>query len=140
MLKKILTYSICLILLLESLAFAEEFRFSPRTNKAHLIRWRSWSLEMFDEAQKKHKLILLSISAVWCHWCHIMDETTYSNLELIDFINDNFIPVRVDADMRPDIDSLYNQGGWPSTTILTPQGEVISGGTYIPPEEMLARL
>jgi hypothetical protein len=69
-----------------------------------------------------------------------MDETTYSNEEIIGFINEHFIPVRVDADMRPDIDSLYNQGGWPSTAILTPQGEVISGGTYIPPEEMLARL
>ncbi len=140
MLKKILTYSICLILLLEGLAFAEEFRFSPRTNKAHLIRWRSWGLEIFDEAQKKHELILLSISAVWCHWCHIMDETTYSDLELIDFINDNLIPVRVDADMRPDIDSLYNQGGWPSTVILTPEGEVISGGNYLSPEELMGRL
>jgi uncharacterized protein YyaL (SSP411 family) len=69
-----------------------------------------------------------------------MDETTYSDQEIINFINKNFIPVRVDADARPDIDSLYNQGGWPSTAILTPQGEVISGGTYIPPEEMLRRL
>src|SRR5512143_192641 len=105
MLKKILTYSICMILLLEGLVFAEEFRFSPHANKAHLIRWRSWGHEMFDEAQNKDKLILLSLSAVWCHWCHIMDETTYSNLDLIDFINNDFIPVRVDADMRPDIDS-----------------------------------
>ncbi|HXY55199.1 MAG TPA: DUF255 domain-containing protein [Nitrospirota bacterium] len=140
MLKKILTYGMCMVLLLEGLAFAEEFRFSPRTNKANLIRWRSWGHEMFDEAQKKHKLILLSLSAVWCHWCHIMDETTYSDPELIDFINNNVIPVRVDADMRPDIDSLYNQGGWPSTVILTPEGEVISGGNYLPPEELIGRL
>lgn len=140
MLKKILTYSICMILLLEGLVFAEEFRFSPHANKAHLIRWRSWGHEMFDEAQNKDKLILLSLSAVWCHWCHIMDETTYSNLDLIDFINNDFIPVRVDADMRPDIDSLYNQGGWPSTVILTPGGEVISGGNYLSPEELMGRL
>jgi uncharacterized protein YyaL (SSP411 family) len=140
MLKKILAYGICTILLLEGPVFASEFRFSPRPNKAHLVQWRTWGHEVFDEAQKKNKLILLSLSAVWCHWCHVMDETTYSDLELIDFINNNFIPVRVDADMRPDIDSLYNQGGWPSTVILTPEGEVISGGNYLPPEELLGRL
>ena len=119
---------------------ASEFRFSSRPNKAGLVQWRDWSPETLKEARSKDRLNLLSLSAVWCHWCHVMDETTYSNEEIIAFINEHFIPVRVDADMRPDIDSLYNQGGWPSTAILTPQGEVISGGTYIPPEEMLARL
>jgi uncharacterized protein len=119
---------------------ASDFRFSPRPNKAHLVQWRSWGPEALEEARKKNRLVLLSLSAVWCHWCHVMDETTYSNDEIISYINEHFIPVRVDADLRPDIDSLYNQGGWPSTAILTPQGEVISGGSYLPPEEMLARL
>ncbi len=119
---------------------ASDFRFSPRPNKAHLVQWRNWGPEALEEAQKKNRLVLLSLSAVWCHWCHVMDETTYSNDEIISYINEHFIPVRVDADLRPDIDSLYNQGGWPSTAILTPQGEVISGGDYFPPEEMLARL
>jgi uncharacterized protein len=119
---------------------ASDFRFSPRPNKAHLVQWRSWGPEALEEARKKNRLVLLSLSAVWCHWCHVMDETTYSNDEIISYINEHFIPVRVDADLRPDIDSLYNQGGWPSTAILTPQGEVISGGSYLPPEEMLGRL
>jgi len=131
---------LCCVLLFYHAAHASDFRFSPRPNKAHLIQWRTWGKEAFDEAQKEDKLILLSLSAVWCHWCHVMDETTYSDQEIITFINDNFIPVRVDADMRPDIDTLYNQGGWPSTAILTPRGEVISGGNYIPQEEMLGRL
>ncbi len=138
--KKIFLPVLCCILLLCYSAPASDFRFSPRPNKAHLIQWRTWGRELFDEAQKKNKLILLSLSAIWCHWCHVMDETTYSDQEIISFINDNFMPVRIDADMRPDIDALYNQGGWPSTAILTPQGEVISGGNYIPPEEMLGRL
>jgi uncharacterized protein len=138
--KKILLSVLCYVLLLCHVAPASDFRFSPRPNKAHLIQWRTWSQELFDESQKKNKLILLSLSAIWCHWCHVMDETTYSDQEIIGFINDNFIPVRVDSDMRPDIDTLYNQGGWPSTAILTPQGEVISGGNYIPPGEMLGRL
>jgi uncharacterized protein YyaL (SSP411 family) len=138
--KKIVLSVFCCVFLLCHASRAADFRFSPRLNKAHLIQWRTWGEGVFDEAQKKNKLILLSLSAIWCHWCHVMDETTYSDQEIISFINDNFIPVRVDADMRPDIDTLYNQGGWPSTAILTPQGEVISGGNYIPPEEMLGKL
>jgi uncharacterized protein YyaL (SSP411 family) len=137
--KRIFVQIFCFILACQS-AGASEFRFSSRPNKADLVQWRAWGPEMLEEARKKDRLILLSLSAVWCHWCHVMDETTYSDRTVIDFINEHFIPVRVDADMRPDIDSLYNQGGWPSTAILTPQGEVISGGNYLPPEEMLARL
>ena len=137
---KKITAIIFSLMLVYHFAGASEFRFSSRPNKAGLVQWRDWSPETLKEARSKDRLILLSLSAVWCHWCHVMDETTYSNEEVIAFINEHFIPVRVDADMRPDIDSLYNQGGWPSTAILTPQGEVISGGTYIPPEEMLARL
>lgn len=113
-----------------------DFRFSPKPNNARLIRWRHWEREALEEAGKRGTLILLSISAVWCHWCHVMDETTYSDLEVIDFINRNLIPIRIDADLRPDIDSLYNQGGWPSTLILTPDGEILYGGTYISPQDM----
>ncbi len=132
--------AVILLLVCSHMATAADFRFSPRPNKANLIQWRDWGQHAFDEAKRMNKLILLSLSAVWCHWCHIMDETTYSDPAVIDFINNNFIPIRVDADLRPDIDSLYNQGGWPSTAILTPQGEVMSGGNYFPPEEMLGRL
>jgi uncharacterized protein YyaL (SSP411 family) len=114
-----------------------DFRFSPHFNKASLIQWRSWNMLTLEEAKRENKPILLSLSAVWCHWCHVMDETTYSDDGVIRFINENFIPVRVDADMRPDIDTFYNQGGWPSTLVLTAAGDVIHGGTYIPSEEMV---
>jgi uncharacterized protein YyaL (SSP411 family) len=138
-LRNILTV-ICTLILLARSAPAADFRFSPDPNKAHLIHWRAWGPEALEEAKKQDRLVLLSLSAVWCHWCHVMDETTYSNEGIIAFINEHFIPIRVDSDMRPDIDALYNQGGWPSTVIMTPQGELLSGGTYIPPEEMLGRL
>ena len=138
--KKLLANTVIFLLLLESAALAFDFRFSPRPNAAHLVQWREWGEAAFAEAKAGDKLILLSLSAVWCHWCHVMDETTYSDTAIIRYINERFIPVRVDADLRPDVDSLYNQGGWPSTAILTPQGEVIDGGNYIPPEEMLQML
>ena len=92
-----------------------DFRFSPRPNRAQLIAWRSWGAPAFVEAREQDKPILLSISAAWCHWCHVMDETTYSDDAIIDTINRGYIPVRVDSDRRPDINHRYNRGGWPTT-------------------------
>jgi uncharacterized protein YyaL (SSP411 family) len=140
MLRKLAISVVLVIFFLNQVALSAEFRFSPWPNKAHLIKWRQWGNESFDEAKRDDKLILLSLSAVWCHWCHVMDETTYSDIDIIDYINKNFVPVRVDANMRPDVDSLYNQGGWPSTIILTPEGEIVQGGTYISQEAMIAWL
>ncbi len=135
--KKIVVVMVSLLLILSQLAAAAEFRFSPRPNKADQIPWRPWSQESLREAERLQRPVLLALSAVWCHWCHVMDETTYSDPAVIAFIQKNFIAVRVDADRRPDIDAQYNQGGWPSTVILTPAGEVIAGATYLPPDEML---
>ena len=113
-----------------------KFHFSPRPNRAHEIHWREWGEDAFREAEATGKPVLLSLSAVWCHWCHVMDETTYSDEGVIAFLNEHFIPVRVDNDQRPDINARYNMGGWPTTAFLTPDGEVLAGGTYIPPEQM----
>jgi uncharacterized protein len=110
------------------------FHFSPRPNRAHEIAWRSWSTETFAEAQAADKPILLSLSAVWCHWCHVMDETSYSDSDVIATINKAFIPIRVDADQRPDINARYNAGGWPTTAFLTPDGSILNAQTYLPPE------
>ena len=135
--RKFAAVILSIFIFISQTALASDLRFSPRPNKADRINWRQWDNGPFSEAKKLHKPVLLALSAVWCHWCHVMDETTYSDADIISFINDNFIPVRVDADMRPDIDNLYNQGGWPSTLVLTAEGNIISGGTYIPAEDML---
>ncbi len=113
-----------------------EFRFSPRANRAGEIKWRSWGDAAFGEAREQNKPVLLAISAVWCHWCHVMDETSYSTADIIDVINDKYVPIRVDNDERPDVNRRYNMGGWPSTVFLTPEGEIIHGGTYVPPDQM----
>lgn len=96
-----------------------------------------WGEEAFQRAEREDKPILLSISALWCHWCHVMDKTTYSDPKVIELVENNFIPVRVNTDMRPDINDRYNMGGWPSTAFLTPSGEIITGGTYIAPDLMV---
>jgi uncharacterized protein YyaL (SSP411 family) len=112
------------------------FHFSPRPNRAAEIKWREWSDDAFREAREQNKPLLLAISAVWCHWCHVMDETSYSDEGVITFINERFIPVRVDNDQRPDINARYNMGGWPTTAFLTPDGDILAGATYIPPDQM----
>ena len=119
---------------------AEEFHFSPRPNRAAEIKWHAWSKEAFEEARLARKPVLLSISAVWCHWCHVMDETTYSHPSVIDIINRDYVPVRVDNDVRPDINQRYNMGGWPTTAFLTSSGDILTGATYLPPDEMASAL
>jgi uncharacterized protein YyaL (SSP411 family) len=117
-----------------------EFHFSPRPNRAAEIKWHRWSQDAFDEARHTGRPILLSISAVWCHWCHVMDETTYSHPAVIDLINREYVPVRVDNDVRPDINQRYNMGGWPSTAFLTASGDILTGATYMPPDQMASAL
>jgi hypothetical protein len=104
--------------------------------QAAKIKWLDWSDETFRRAREENKPILLDISAVWCHWCHRLDHDTYSVPDIARYIESNFIPIRVDTDKRPDINHRYNMGGWPTTAFLTPDGRVIGGGTYIPPDQM----
>ncbi len=100
------------------------------------IKWQSWSKEAFEKSRIERKPILLDIFGSWCHWCHVMDKTSYSDQSVIDLVTKNFVPVRVDTDKRPDVNRRYNMGGWPSTVFLDSEGKVITGGTYIPPQQM----
>jgi len=104
------------------------------------IRWSRWSKEAFERAKSEDKLIFLDISATWCHWCKVMEETTYSDKDVIDMLNTRFVPIYVDSDMRPDINDRYNQGGWPSIAVLTPDGDVLNGGTTMSSKDLLALL
>ncbi len=104
------------------------------------VRWREWGDEAFQEAERRGVPILLDIGAVWCHWCHVMDRTTYGDAEVARLIEESYVPVKVDNDRRPDINRRYNMGGWPSTAFLTPTGEILTGGTYFPPETMRSLL
>lgn len=100
------------------------------------VAWLPWSSDAFTRARAERKPVLLSISATWCHWCHEMDRTSYADPSIISLITTRFIPIRVDADARPDISERYNLGGWPTTTFLTPDGAILAGGTFVPVERM----
>jgi uncharacterized protein len=111
------------------------------------VAWQEWGEEAFARARAEDKPILLDIGAVWCHWCHVIDRESYDDARLAELINRLYIPVKVDRDERPDVDSRYQTavaamsggGGWPLTVFLLPDGRPFYGGTYFPPEDAMGR-
>ena len=111
------------------------------------IAWYPWGPEPFREAARRHRPILLDIGAVWCHWCHVMDEGTYADAEVARRLAASFVAIKVDRDEHPEVDRRYQrevailtgEGGWPLTAFLTPEGRLFLGGTYFPPEDGLGR-
>jgi uncharacterized protein YyaL (SSP411 family) len=100
------------------------------------IEWLEWNDESFATAVEQEKPVFLFISATWCRWCRAMDQETFTEPGVVELIRKEFIPIRVDKDRRPDINARYNMGGWPSTAFLTPEGEVITGGTFFYAQEL----
>jgi uncharacterized protein YyaL (SSP411 family) len=104
------------------------------------IRWQPWNTATFALARKLKRPMLIDIGAVWCHWCHVMDQTTYADAKVAAMVNDHFVPVKVDTDERPDIDGYYQMaaqnfsaGGWPLTCFTTPDGAPVLIAGYLPP-------
>ena len=107
------------------------------------VAWQPWGPQAYELARRLDRPIWLDIGAIWCHWCHVMDRESYENPEIAVLINENFVPIKVDRDERPDIDGRYQAahaalngrgGGWPLTMFLTPDGIPFAGGTYFPPD------
>jgi uncharacterized protein len=105
------------------------------------VHWRPWGRAALDEAKSANKPILLSIGYAACHWCHVMAHESFEDAETAALMNRLFVNIKVDREERPDIDHLYmsalhalgDQGGWPLTMFLTPDGTPFWGGTYFPP-------
>jgi uncharacterized protein len=106
------------------------------------VDWFPWGPDALEKARREDKPIFLSIGYAACHWCHVMAHESFEDHEVAEFLNQNFVSIKVDREERPDLDSLYmnavvamtGQGGWPMSVFLTPQGEPFYGGTYFPPQ------
>jgi uncharacterized protein len=107
------------------------------------VDWYPWGQEALARAKAEDKPILLSIGYSACHWCHVMERESFENDAIARLMNDNFVPIKVDREERPDLDQIYmdavqvltGRGGWPLTVFLTPDGKPFYGGTYFPPED-----
>ena len=116
-------------------------------HKDNPVHWLPWGEEAFRLAQQLDRPILLSVGYAACHWCHVMAHESFENPDIAALMNAHFINVKVDREERPDVDRLYmqalhmlgEQGGWPLTMFLTPEGSPIWGGTYFPPEPRYGR-
>lgn len=101
------------------------------------IDWQSASAQTFARARAENKLILLDLEAVWCHWCHVMDEQTYADPQVAALLAKHYIAIKADHDARPDLAERYRDYGWPATIIFTPDGrEIVKRAGYIAPDAM----
>jgi len=116
-------------------------------HKDNPVHWRPWGEQALADARRDNKPILLSIGYAACHWCHVMAHESFEDEAVAAVMNRLFIPIKVDREERPDIDAIYmnalhavgEQGGWPLTMFLTPDGEPFWGGTYFPKEPKYGR-
>lgn len=104
------------------------------------VRWVDWSPAAFARAKREDKLVLLDLTAVWCHACHVMEDTTYRDPSVAALLNDRYVPIRVDTDQRPDIDVRYRHAGWPTTSVLLHTGEILFQANFLEADELITVL
>ncbi len=101
------------------------------------LSWQPWSKAAFAEAKAEKKLVLLDVEAVWCHWCHVMDEVTYRDPEVVALLRKHFVLIRVDQDANPEISTRYRDYGWPATIFFAADGtELLKKRGFIRRDEM----
>jgi uncharacterized protein YyaL (SSP411 family) len=126
---------------------AEEASPYLQQHSGNPVHWRAWSPASLAEAKTLERPILLSVGYAACHWCHVMAHESFENDDVAAVMNRLFVNIKVDREERPDIDQIYmaalssmgEQGGWPLTMFLTPDGKPFWGGTYFPREARYGR-
>src|ERR1700691_509677 len=114
---------------------------AARAAAADAIAWQPWSNAAFETAKREHKFVIMDLQAVWCHWCHVMDETTYKDPKVIALMGAHYVAVQVDQDSRPDLANRYEDYGWPATIVFAADGsEIVRRRGYLNPAEMASML
>ncbi len=109
------------------------------------VNWKAWNPETLQQAKDEGKLMIISIGYAACHWCHVMERETFEDSTAAAVMNDNFIPVKVDREERPDVDQIYinavqlmtGNAGWPLNVITLPDGRPVWGGTYFKKDDWI---
>jgi uncharacterized protein YyaL (SSP411 family) len=116
-------------------------------HKDNPVDWWPWGEEALAEAKRTNRPILLSVGYAACHWCHVMAHESFEDPHIAALMNKLYVNIKVDREERPDLDQIYQQalallgqqGGWPLTMFLTPEGRPFWGGTYFPPTSRWGR-
>ena len=111
------------------------------------VDWYPWGEEAFEKARAEDKPIFLSIGYSTCHWCHVMERESFEDPEVGRILSEHFVPIKVDREERPDVDTIYmtvcqaltGSGGWPLHAVLTPDRKPFFAGTYFPPDSRYGR-
>src|SRR4051794_5763774 len=111
-------------------------------HKDNPVDWHPWGEEALAKAREQDRPILLSIGYSACHWCHVMERESFEDEQIARLMNERFVPIKLDREERPDIDSIYMEacqamtghGGWPLNVFLSPEQVPFYAGTYFPPE------
>jgi uncharacterized protein len=135
------TIRACLVVAMISAAVASAASAQKPVATAEKLAWQPWSDQVFSEAKRTHRFVLLDLEAVWCHWCHVMDANTYSDPKVIKLLQSRYIVVKVDQDSRPDLSNRYEDYGWPATVVFDGNGqEIVKRQGYLAPDEMASML
>jgi uncharacterized protein len=136
--------SLLLLLLAPAPIFAQATANAPLATaaaKAPHLNWQTWSNQVFADAKRENRFVLLDLEAVWCHWCHVMDANTYSDPAVIKLLQSRYIVVKADQDSRPDLSTRYEDFGWPATIVFNADGqEIVKRQGYLAPDEMSSLL
>jgi uncharacterized protein YyaL (SSP411 family) len=99
------------------------------------IKWLRSDTDAFAQARAQHRFVILYLEAVWCHWCHVMDEKTYADPAVRGVLDAHYVPLRIDQDLRPDLSNRYRDYGWPATVIFAADGtEIVKRQGFVEPE------
>jgi len=107
------------------------------------VNWYPWGDEAFAEAERSGRPVFLSIGYSTCHWCHVMEEESFEDLEIARLLNERYVAIKVDREERPDVDTVYmtalqaltRQGGWPMSVWLDAKRQPYFAATYLPPRD-----
>ncbi|HEX4964844.1 MAG TPA: DUF255 domain-containing protein [Thermoanaerobaculia bacterium] len=111
------------------------------------VDWYPWGEEALARARREDKPIFLSVGYSTCYWCHVMERESFSNPQVAERMNREFVNIKLDREERPDLDEIYmaatqiltEQGGWPNSVFLTPELKPFYAGTYFPPDDRYGR-
>ena len=112
------------------------------------VAWQEWGEPVVARARGENRILMISVGYFSCHWCHVMQAESYRDPEIAEFLNTHFLPVKVDRELEPALDSrlmdftqrILGRGGWPLNVFVTPEGHPVYSVLYAPPGEFLSVL